>query len=44
MSRFGKGKIPDKEGGLIKGEFMPISNGIVMKTENVEKKEFGKGA
>ncbi len=27
--RLGRGKTPDKEGGLIKGEFVPISNGIV---------------
>ena len=39
VSRFGRGKTPGKEGGLIKGEFMPISNGIVTETGNVGRKE-----
>ena len=37
MSRFGKGKTPDKEGGSIKVELLLVSNGTV------GKKEVGKG-
>ena len=43
MSRFGKDKIPDKEGGLMKGEFMPISNEVVRETGSVARNEVVKG-